>query len=264
LQDCTGVPTGGGAGGGSGGGAGGGTGGGTGGGGTGGGSTGQRCRTYATQFTTDTTGGEHQVSTDTASFDVSTLTYTHSWTTTTANTTSMATETSVFASVAAFVDVGSTVIEGRGGPQQTTIATNGATTVTTMTYDSQGRALGYTVTTNVQSGSFTVGTGRYTQWDALGRPTNGTLDMASPIPGETCTGIVLTMTRDDSARTGRLAMSGGTSTSQLGIDNCRLSSADNSYDANFILVRSVHTNIAPAPPVVTDVTTVQATATVCY
>jgi hypothetical protein len=140
---------------------------------------------------------------------------------------------------------------------------NGGSSLDTMTYDSQRRPTGYSMTTTAQGATFTSATGTFTQWDTLGRPTSGTLDVGSPLPSEHCTGMILTFTRDDAARTSRVTMAGGTSFSQFGIDNCAHVTTDNSYDANLILVESVHHNPGP-PPIVTDQTTVQATATVCY
>ncbi len=182
----------------------------------------------------------------------------------TANSSSTSTETSVFASVAQFVDVGSTVIEGKGGPQQTTLSFSNGSSTNVMSYDAQGRPLGYTMTTTMQGSSFTSARGTFNQWDSLGRPTSGTLDYGTPLPTERCTGIVVTMTRNDGARTSNVTLSGGTNSSQFGISNCVLVNTDNTYDANFILVNASHHNPAPHPPLVVDATTVQATATVCY
>ena len=253
LQDCVGA----GAGGGTGGAAGGGTG-------TGGGTGNSTCRTYATQFTVDISGGTHETSTHTAFFDVATLTYTDSWTATTQNTTTTTTARSTYASVADFVDMASSLMEGLGGPQRTTLTpSSGGSTTTNYSYDSQRRIAATTTTLTAPNLTFTAVAVTYTQWDAQGRATHATMDTNSPLASEHCTGLVLDITRDDSARSSVAALSGGTSASAFGVDNCPRTRTTSQYDTNLIMVQAVHVNPA-LNLTITDAWTTQSTATVCY
>lgn len=201
-------------------------------------------------------------STHTAHFDPATRTYTHSWTAVTANSTTTNTETSTFASVADFVDVAA-VMEGRGGPIKTSIASNGATVVTTFAYDSQRRLATFDVSTTAMGMSYAISHGAYSQWDSLGRPTSGTINVRPPIASESCTDLKVTVSRNDSARSSVTTMSGGVNASAFGIDNCMRVTTTSSYDPKFIMLTAVHQNPAPHPPVVTDTTTIQATAVIC-
>lgn len=212
----------------------------------------------------DVSGGTHETSTHTATFDVATLTYIDSWTAMTATSTTTTTLRSTYASVADFVDMASTLMEGLGGPQTTTITSSaGGTATLTYSYDSQRRIAGTTTVVTAQNVTFTIATVTYTQWDAQGRATLATMDTNSPIASEHCTGLVLDVTRDDGARSSVAALSGGTSASAFGANNCIHTRTTTQYDPRLIMIQAVHVSPAPSPTI-TDVWTVQSTATVCY